>query len=378
MNAFVAMLVDSYRQLNSRRLFWIILGLSALIVLYFASIGFDENGMSMFFGLWSIDNPVLTRDSIVSKILYRSIFSTFIVGFWLAWIATILALISTTTIFPDFIADGAIDLVLSKPISRVRLFAMKYLASLLFVLLQVGVFCVGIFFCMGLRLGDWEWKIFAAIPLVVLFYSYLFSVNVLVGVWTRSAMAALLATLLFWFSLFATNATEAMLNQFRTNHAVQIEELDESIDRIESSLTQVTTGHPDADASGTARLRVQLETMKTQRAEKADVVDRLDVWHGPTRSVQALMPKTSDTIALLDRWLRRDTDVNILDIMRGTATLDPAGNPVARDATRPREVERRLEEDYASKSTWYITGSSLAFEAVVLALACFVFVRRDY
>ena len=73
---------------------------------------------------------------------------------------------------------------------------MKFATSLLFVLLQVTLFCVGVFLCMGIRLGDWEWKIFAAIPVVTLFFSYLFSVNVLFGVWTRSALAALLITMM--------------------------------------------------------------------------------------------------------------------------------------------------------------------------------------
>lgn len=378
MSAFLAMLLDSYRELNSKKLFWVILAISGLIVVYFASIGFDDKGMSMFFGLMNIENPLLTRDSMMSQILYRSIFSTFIVGIWLAWIATILALISTTTIFPDFMAGGAIDIVLAKPIGRVRLFAMKYVASLLFVLLQVGLFCTGIFFCMGLRLGDWEWKIFAAVPLIVVFYSYLFSINVLIGVWTRSALTALLVTCLFWVSLFGINATEVLLNQFRTDLIVQAEEMDESIERLETTMTTVRTRNPEADAAATVRLEGQLDDLKSQRDEKTDLVAKLDKWHGPSRVVQAIMPKTSDTIALLDRWLRKDTDVNLMDIMSGNVQIDLSGEPIRSDDSRAREVQRRLEEDYESRSELYITGTSLLFEAVVLSLACFLFVRRDY
>ena len=99
--------------------------------------------------------------------MYVGIFSDFIVAVWLSWIAIILALISTCTIFPDFLAGGAIDLVLSKPIHRATMFGMKFVMSLLFVILQVLMFCTGIFLCIGLRLGEWNWMIFAAVPVVV-------------------------------------------------------------------------------------------------------------------------------------------------------------------------------------------------------------------
>ena len=377
MSVFLAMLVDAYRELNSKRLFWIILSLSGLVVVYFASIGFDEDGMSMLFGLVNIDSPFLTRDSPVSQMLYRSIFSTFIVGIWLAWIATILALISTTTIFPDFIAGGAIDLVLSKPIGRVRLFAMKYLASMLFVLLQVSLFCVGVFFCMGWRLGDWEWKIFAAIPVVTIFYSYLFSVNVLVGVWTRSSLAALLCTMLFWASLSGISMSELLVNKIKTDLIVQNEEADASIARFESTLgSMVDRG----GANGPARARIenQIVTLQTERDDRRTVVAKIEPWHRMARGMETMLPKTGYTIGLLDRWLKKDTDVGLMDILSGNVAVGRAGEFHPTDTSRNRTVDRRLEADYEARSWWYIVGSSVAFEFAVLSLACFVFVRRDY
>ena len=50
MTAFLAMLLDAYRELNSRKLFWITLGMSVMVVIAFGSIGFNEQGMSMFYG----------------------------------------------------------------------------------------------------------------------------------------------------------------------------------------------------------------------------------------------------------------------------------------------------------------------------------------
>jgi ABC-2 type transport system permease protein len=378
MRVFAALLLDAYRELNSKKLFWIILALSAVFVVAYGSIGFDGTGVSMFFGLWHIDNEYLVRGSPAARLLYRGIFSTFVVPIWLAWIATILALISTATIFPDFVASGSIDLVLSKPIGRIRLFFYKYIASLLFVLLQVTLFCVGVFFCMGARLDDWEWRIFLAIPIVVLFYSYLFSVCVLIGVWTRSALAALLLTLLLWFSLYAINETETVLNLFRTQMTLRIEEQDRRIAELTDRVEELRRLDDVGAAAALARVKAEIESAEAQRDELADTVDTLTPWQGSVRSMQLAMPKTSETIALLDRYLTREDDVNLMDVLRGNVRTNPAGGLMRTDTSEDREAMQRMQEEYQQRSLWYVVGTSLVFEGVVLALACWIFARRDY
>jgi ABC-type transport system involved in multi-copper enzyme maturation permease subunit len=359
---FLAMLRDAYRELNSKRLFWVILALSLVFVLVYGSIGFDNTGVSMFFGLMHIDNELLTHDSRLSNLLYRGIFATFVVPLWLAWIATILALISTATIFPDFVSGGSIDLVLAKPVGRIRLFTYKFITSLLFVFLQIAVFCTGIFLCMGLRLSDWDWRIFIAIPVVLLFYSYLFSVCVLIGTWTRSALAALLLTLLFWFGLYAVNQTEGLLNVVRTRMTIEAEDLEAESENLRR------------EGSGESRI----EMVDEEREKIQETIDRLDRWHKPTRSLQAFVPKTSETIALLDRYLVREDDVNLMDLLAGNVQQTESGGFEPIETNRDRRVMQRIEEEYEGRSLGYVIGTSLMFEIVVLSAACFIFVRRDY
>ena len=378
MRLFSAMLLDSYRELNSKKLFWVILVMSGMVVLVYASIGFDETGMSMFFGLWQVENELLTKGSFMSIVLYRSIFSTFMVGIWLAVIATVLALVSTTTIFPDFITGGAIDLMLSKPIRRVTLFFMKFVASLLFVLLQVTLFCVGVFLCMGIRLGDWEWKIFAAIPVVMLFFSYLFSVNVLFGVWTRSALAALLITMMLWTSLWSVNQAETILNLIRTQMIMEVEHADESIAKLEESYAALETAEAGQNAPALRRIRTDLEFERDGRDSTLETIGKIDNWYKPIRTLRTVMPKTAETIALLDRWLRRDTDVNLFDLFQGKVATDDSGAFRVTNTSDDREAQRRLQHEYDAKSEVFLIGSSLVFEALVLSLACWIFVRRDY
>ena len=49
MRAVLAILWDSLQLLRARRLFWVALYISVFVALTYASIGFNENCMSVFF-----------------------------------------------------------------------------------------------------------------------------------------------------------------------------------------------------------------------------------------------------------------------------------------------------------------------------------------
>ena len=63
-------------------------------------------------------------------VFYKQMFVSAGIGFWLSWLATNLALISTAGVFPRLSESGMIDMFVSKPISRLRLFVTEYLAGL--------------------------------------------------------------------------------------------------------------------------------------------------------------------------------------------------------------------------------------------------------
>ena len=123
MTQTLAIFVDAYRNLNSKKLFWIVLGISGLVVLAFACVGVNEGGLKLF--AWQIDNELFNAKTTPPSVFYKMIFAGLGIGVWLSWIATILALISTAGIFPDLITSGSVDLLVSKPISRLRLSASR-------------------------------------------------------------------------------------------------------------------------------------------------------------------------------------------------------------------------------------------------------------
>lgn len=399
-----ALLVDQYRELNSRLLFWIALALSGLVALVFAAIGFESDGI-YFFGKHASSFP--TTDIIPKEDFYKSLFLDWGVGVWITWAATILALITTAGIFPDLITGGSIDLYLSKPLGRLRLFLTKYLAGLMFVALQIAVFCVACFLVIGIRGGVWAPSIFIVIPIVTLYYSFLFCIAVLVGTFTGSTLAALLVTLLFWFCLFILNAADGSLLAFKTVFEVDAQGYSARIERRQADLAR-WEANPETAPGAIYRQGIQsaLENDRKMATERQATADQIDYWHDLVLAVKAPLPKTSESIDILKRWLIESEELAPTQMATVTEPLtgdDPAAstNPTtsrtmqpSTDSTSGRRDRRRNDNpaemmdspavrqnimaSVLERSAFWAFGTSALFEAAVLALTAWYFVRRDF
>lgn len=384
----LALLTDAYRELNSKKLFWVTLLLSGMAVAAFAAFGINQKGITF---LWfQFDTPVLTTDRIAPEKFYKFAFANVGIPIWLTWAATILALVSTASIFPEFIAGGAIELTLSKPISRLRLFFTKYLTGLLFVALQVFAFSLACFIVIGVRGSSWEPRLFLAVPIVLVFFSYLYCTCVLLGLRTRSTIASLLLTMLVWIGLFGINAADELFLLQRETATVNAER---AVKRVEAQEKAANTalsrlreaGQPTPAEQGpldAARFADELEAanpfLRQSRADATDsarTADRWRSWSGWMFIAKSILPKTGETTALLDRWLLSDEDKRLFgredeeaeDIERTARFGDP--DP---------QVRRRFEAAVRARSPMWVLGTSLGFEAVILAIAAWIFCRRDF
>ncbi len=344
-----AIFLEAYRNLNSKKLFWLVLILSGLVVACFACVGINEEGLKILF--WQFDNRIFNSKQIPVEQFYKNLFVQIGIGTWLSWIAAILALVSTAGIFPDLMTIGSIDLYVSKPISRLRLFFTEYVAGLLFAALQVTVFCAACFLIIGLRGGVWEPGLFLAIPLVVCFFSYLFAVSVFLGVLTRSTIAALLLTLLFWFGIWAVGTAEESLLMFTT---MQKKGVDFAAVRVETKnrTPKNHETHEDAESSPPAE------------TDAPDESSSLDLAHDIVYGIKTVLPKTTDTIKLLERSLM--TMAKLPEQPRGPQML------------RMHAAQKEVSDILRGRSIAWVLGTSLGFEGIVLFFAAFMFCRRDY
>jgi len=351
-----AIFLEAYRNLNSKKLFWLVLILSGLVVASFAGVGINEQGLKILF--WQLDSDMFNAQHIPPDQFYKLLFTQIGIGIWLSWLATILALISTAGIFPDLIGSGSIDLYVSKPIRRLRLFLTEYAAGLLFTALQVTIFSAACFLVIGLRGGVWEPGLFLAVPLLVCFFSYLFSVCVLLGVVTRSTVASLLLTLVFWFGVFLVGTAENTLLMFKTMQK----------QGVDFAAVQVEAHKKKTSAPGTTRPPAASPPAERRKAAKADASKdspALEVAHRIVYGAKTVLPKTSDTIDLLERAL-----VKVAQL--------PQQPPAGPETERMQAAQKDLIDILRGRSIAWVLGTSLGFEAFILFWAALIFCRRDY
>ena len=326
MRAVMTLLLDSVRVMRARVLFWVVLGISALVGLIYLSIGFHDSGFSMLFGLLQFDHPVIRAGTDEAELLYLGLFQKVIVILWLFGAAVFLAIIATASIFPDLMAEGAIEVTLSKPVGRLKLFLTKYVGSLIFMAVQVGIFVVLAFLAMKWRIGTWNPSLFWFVPLAVLVFSYLYCVVVLFSVKTRSVLPGILGAATLWVIAFVMNLGEANLYAYAYPKQGMLYSEDDI--SFQESLQRL---------------------------------------HRGVHVMNAFLPKPRQTLDLSDRLV-------VVNGERGFSTTDFAnltlGWLVQADGTEDRIMRRNTPV--------YVLGTSLLFELVIVSWAAWIFCRRDF
>jgi len=370
MTQTLAILVDAYRELQSKKMFWVVLILNVLVIAGFGVIGANDHTITV---LWFEPLGDMSASGVPPAFLYKWLFSSLVVSWWLTLLAALLALISTAGIFPDFMASGSVDLFLARPIGRLRLFFTKYLAGLLFVTLQVTLFTSLSFLVLGWRAKLWEPGLFAAIPLVVVFFSYLFAICVLLGTWTRSTIAALLLTILAWLAIWAVDLGDRATTSLRRDTELRQALLDDQIEELNG---QIATAQATVEQTGLAALQTQRAALVENRA-KVETPSALITAQNIALGIKSVVPKTRETINLLDRVLFKDKD------LQEASRHEPATSTAPEFPRRrmgPRFEARQMEQLKAGRErpVWWIIGTSLLFEAACLALAAWHFCTRDF
>jgi ABC-type transport system involved in multi-copper enzyme maturation permease subunit len=149
--------------------------------------------LSLLFGLFP---NVYLRDISIAEFTIRlqqglaQIFSGLVV--------MVVALLVTAGFVPDMLRRGTLDLLLARPLGRVRLLLSKYVGGLWFISIFATFLISGSWIALSIRSGYWNpWFLFSIVTVLATF-AVLSSVSVLVGVVTRSPGAAAMIAIGVW------------------------------------------------------------------------------------------------------------------------------------------------------------------------------------
>lgn len=113
-------------------------------------------------------------------------------------ISMLLFLAACAGYYPNMLEAGAIDIVLARPVDRLRIFLGKYIGGLALYAAAIVALYVFIYVGVGLRTGVWVWRLFLTIPLQVFCAGVLYAILAALGVIKRSATLCMVVGLIFY------------------------------------------------------------------------------------------------------------------------------------------------------------------------------------
>ncbi len=348
----LAIFLDTWRMLKARRLFWIALFLTLLAGSMMAIITFPGEGLKIL--TWTIDWPGIRVADGSAATFYLGVFY-FLTDWWTSGVGIVLALITCSSIFPEMILQGGIDALLSKPITRGKLFLTKYLSGLLFAGRLAVVLAAVAWLCIRWKLGYWHMEVWWSVPLVLVLFSSLYSVLVLTGVWFRSTLASVILTLIFWGLCWTLHLAERIAGELARSPGVATMSIDGG----------PTSADDERAAPG-------------GNAETARKIFKVGMMALPkTTEMNDLIRRSVETQQTRD--IRRENELDA-EIEGRKRLLRMAKKPMPSDPLKFREdVEREFDSKKSlEKSPGYIIGTTLAFQALILLWAGWIFSRRDY
>ena len=116
------------------------------------------------------------------------------VAFFLYPVGILLSVFATASLVPRMLQKGAIDLLLSKPMSRSRLFLARYLGALLVAAANLLYLVVGLWLILAFKTGVWNGGLILSGLVMSLYFASLLGFLVLSGVLFRSTTVSIMIT----------------------------------------------------------------------------------------------------------------------------------------------------------------------------------------
>lgn len=144
--------------------------------------------------------------------LIKGILQAFIFLF-VSVMGTMIAILVTAPIVPRMFEAGAIDLLLSKPVSRSLVFLSKFFGGCAFTLLNSGYLILGIWVIVGVRFEIWSDGLLLSIPVYLFLFVIYYSVSAFSGVMFRGAIMSVVMVFVFWALCFSVGFAKSTIEQ---------------------------------------------------------------------------------------------------------------------------------------------------------------------
>lgn len=148
----------------------------------------------------------------VNKSFFLATALTLFADYLLGVIGIFVAVLVTSSFVPRTFETGAIDLLLSKPVSRSLVFLAKFFGGCAFITVIASYVIVGLYLIAGLRLDYWNHRFLWCIPLLLFLFAIYYSVSAMAGVLWRNAILSVVMAVMFWFVCWVLGTTMGLFD----------------------------------------------------------------------------------------------------------------------------------------------------------------------
>ena len=154
-----------------------------------------SRNLELYVSYWGsvLGTPLPVRKEFVIK-TSLVLLSNIVVGM----IGVFCGIVVTASIIPQTFEAGAIDLLLSKPVSRPLLYLTKFAGGCAFMLIIAAYMLAGLWLLVGLRQEIWYPALLWCIPIFLFVFAVYYGVSALAGVIWRNTIVSIVVTFLFW------------------------------------------------------------------------------------------------------------------------------------------------------------------------------------
>ena len=187
----IALVRDTFSEAFARKIFWGLFGLSTLMILFFLfilKIDVVEGAVATITLFGRSGGPRMDVDRLVRNV-YGSI-ATFLYTWGMA-----LAVFASAGLVPSVLEPGRIELLLSKPVSRLHILLGRFAGNVAVVGCNIAYLVLGVWIIFGAKTGIWRPEFLWTIATSLFIFAVLLSVVVLVGVVFQSAALATMITI---------------------------------------------------------------------------------------------------------------------------------------------------------------------------------------
>lgn len=211
----LAIIEDTIREGIARKTIigFFILSTLFLLIGIIAAISIDTESMFQAQQIPDEQGKMITVE--MTKLIQSGIVGT------INFFAIIISVFATASIIPHTVEKGAIDLLLSKPVSRLTYLTGKSIGAVLIVLANVAYFVIGMWLILSIKTGSWEPGILVSILTITYSFAVLYTVLLLIGVTSGSTPLSIITVYVYLFLINPIIEAREIIAQATKNDTVK-------------------------------------------------------------------------------------------------------------------------------------------------------------